>query len=103
MGINEKFLSAERGIIIAADVSSLDELTNLIVLVRQVPEVSSIKIGFTLVIRYGLDSVVKTRLYPIKPQEQGRKTNGPIPCWGFAHTPPVEQSSLNTETAINAV
>ena len=43
-----------------------------------------------------------TRLYPIKLREQGRKTNGPAPCREFAPTLPVEQSSLNSETAINA-
>ena len=55
------------------------------------------------VVGYFFEKLFITRLYPIKPREQGRKINDPVPCRELAHTPPVEQSSLNTGTAINAV
>ncbi|HEV7747694.1 MAG TPA: orotidine 5'-phosphate decarboxylase / HUMPS family protein [Pyrinomonadaceae bacterium] len=53
------FLSAQGGIVIAADVTSLDELRSLITLARTVPEVCAVKIGFSLAIRYGLSTVVR--------------------------------------------
>lgn len=53
------FLSAQCGIVIAADVTSLDELRKLIALARQVPEVCAVKVGFSLAIRHSLPTVVR--------------------------------------------
>jgi orotidine-5'-phosphate decarboxylase len=49
-----------RGLIIAADVSQLDELSRLCEAAKQVPQVVAIKVGFMLGLRHGLPAVVKT-------------------------------------------
>lgn len=54
-----RFLKAERGIIIAADVPTLDNLRDLAELGSRIEEVVAIKVGFMLALRYGLPSVVK--------------------------------------------
>jgi orotidine-5'-phosphate decarboxylase len=58
MNKHSKFLEAERGIIIAADVSTLEDLRKLAELGAQVAEVVAIKVGFSLALRHGLPSVV---------------------------------------------
>ena len=56
--------SNDRGIIIAADVSSLDVLKDLATIGSEIPQVVGIKIGFSLALRFGLSEVVKsTREY----------------------------------------
>ncbi|HKR58261.1 MAG TPA: orotidine 5'-phosphate decarboxylase / HUMPS family protein [Pyrinomonadaceae bacterium] len=59
MGEKVHFLLRDCGIVIAADVTSLDELSHIITLARRVPEVCAIKVGFSLAIRYGLPAVVR--------------------------------------------
>lgn len=54
------FSGRERGIIIAADVKELSDLSALVKLAATVPEVVAIKIGCSLVLRYGLPSVVRS-------------------------------------------
>ncbi|MBU4288363.1 MAG: orotidine 5'-phosphate decarboxylase [Proteobacteria bacterium] len=54
------FPNKSKGIIIAADVSTLSELQHLVQLSTNVPEVVGIKIGFSLSLRYGLAAVVDT-------------------------------------------
>jgi orotidine-5'-phosphate decarboxylase len=51
-------LKTKRGIIIAADVSTIDDLRRLSELGGQVDGVAAIKVGFSLALRYGLPSVV---------------------------------------------
>jgi orotidine-5'-phosphate decarboxylase len=53
------FLDVQCGIIIAADVSTLDDLRQLAHLGAQCSEVVAIKVGFSLALRYGLPAVVK--------------------------------------------
>lgn len=53
-----QLLEAERGIIIAADVPTIDDLRRLAELGCQVPGVVAIKVGFSLALRYGLPSLV---------------------------------------------
>jgi len=53
-------LVRKRGIIIAADVSSLEALGDLVEISIQVPEVAAIKVGFTLALRFGLPRVTAT-------------------------------------------
>ncbi len=60
MADNHRLLRAERGIIIAADVSTTDELSKLAELGNQVEEVVAIKVGFLLALRYSLPVVVET-------------------------------------------
>lgn len=52
------FLSKDRGIILAADVDSLEDLGQLVRLCAAVPEVVAIKIGFSLALRVGLQQTV---------------------------------------------
>lgn len=54
------FLRSPRGIILAADVDDLDKLRTLVDEVSGIPEIAAIKIGFSLGLRFGLPSVVKT-------------------------------------------
>lgn len=56
--INHNLLTVDKGIIIAADVSTLKDLNSLVEVASSVPEVVAIKVGFTLVLRYGLPSVI---------------------------------------------
>lgn len=53
------FPKKKHGIIIAADLTTNDALRNLAQLGAQFKEVVAIKVGFTLVLRYGLPAVVK--------------------------------------------
>lgn len=53
-------VKAEHGIIIAADVSTIDDLRKLAKLGGQVDEVVAIKLGFSLALRYGLLTLVST-------------------------------------------
>ena len=52
------FCAADRGIIIAADVRSLDELRSLSRIGAAISEVVAIKVGFTLALGHGLRAVV---------------------------------------------
>jgi orotidine-5'-phosphate decarboxylase len=54
------FLRSPRGIIVAADVDDLDKLRALMNQISGIPEIAAIKIGFSLGLRFGLPSVVKT-------------------------------------------
>lgn len=54
-----QLLEAERGIIIAADVPTIDDLRKLAELGSRVAGVVAIKVGFSLALRYGLRAVVK--------------------------------------------
>ena len=56
---NSQFVQAEYGIIIAADVPTINELKNLADIASQVSDAVAIKIGFSLALRYGLPSLVK--------------------------------------------
>jgi orotidine-5'-phosphate decarboxylase len=56
---NRDLLKAKRGVIIAADVTSLDHLRQLLEISAELPEVVAIKVGFSLALRYGLPPVVK--------------------------------------------
>lgn len=58
MNDHQSLLGADKGIIIAADVSTLDNLRRLVELCSQVHEVVAIKVGFSLALRYGLPSVI---------------------------------------------
>ncbi|MFH1009277.1 MAG: orotidine 5'-phosphate decarboxylase / HUMPS family protein [Candidatus Latescibacterota bacterium] len=52
------FPARETGIMLAADVPELDDLTRLVELAVDVPGVVAVKVGFSLALRYGLGSVV---------------------------------------------
>ena len=54
------FLQADKGIIIAADVATIEECQRLAELGNQAPEIVAIKVGFSLALRYGLPLVVKS-------------------------------------------
>lgn len=56
--MNYPLLQVDRGIIIAADVPTIDDLRALLAVSAQVPEVVAIKIGFSLALRHGLRSIV---------------------------------------------
>ncbi len=56
----EHFLKKSKGIIVAADVSTIADLGQLAGISSQVPEVVAIKVGFSLALRYGLPSVVSS-------------------------------------------
>lgn len=51
--------SANKGIILAADVGSLEELRKLALLASGFPEVVGLKLGFSLALRFGLPTVVR--------------------------------------------
>ena len=55
---NDHFLRASKGIILAADVSTIADLSQLADISSQVPEVVAIKVGFSLALRKSLLSVV---------------------------------------------
>ena len=57
---NQDFIKQEKGIIIAADVSSLHDLRPIVEICKYVPEVVAIKIGFSLALRYGLPAIVES-------------------------------------------
>jgi len=59
MGNNPNFLGEDRGIILAADVSHINDLRKLAELGSQVGGVVAIKVGFSLALRYGLPPLVK--------------------------------------------
>jgi orotidine-5'-phosphate decarboxylase len=59
MNSSNHFLKVSKGIIVAADVSTITDLKKLADLSSQVPEVAAIKVGFSLALRYGLPSVVR--------------------------------------------
>jgi orotidine-5'-phosphate decarboxylase len=59
MADNQDFITTERGVIIAADVTTLDQLRQLVEISCEYQEVAAIKVGFSLALRYGLPSVVK--------------------------------------------
>jgi len=54
------FLNTGKGIIVAADVSTIASLRHIADISSQVPEVVAIKVGFSLALRYGLPSVVSS-------------------------------------------
>lgn len=51
--------SSDKGIILAADVGSLEELRKLASLASGFPEVVGLKLGFSLALRFGLPTVVR--------------------------------------------
>jgi len=53
-------LQTDKGIIIAADVATIEECQCLAELGNQAPEIVAIKVGFSLALRYGLPLVVKS-------------------------------------------
>ena len=53
------FWPRERGLVIAADVATLNELRQLAELAEEFKEVVALKVGFTLALRFGLPAVVK--------------------------------------------
>lgn len=53
------FWHRDRGLVIAADVGTLDELRQLAELASEFTEVVALKVGFTLALRFGLPEVVK--------------------------------------------
>jgi orotidine-5'-phosphate decarboxylase len=60
MNTTANFLHSPKGIILAADVDDLDELRALVDQISGIPEIAAIKLGFSLGLRFGLSSVVKT-------------------------------------------
>ncbi len=59
MSINDTTLiKAEKGIILAADVPTLEELRRLVQIASEFPEVVALKLGFALGLRYGLGEAV---------------------------------------------
>lgn len=84
MSYQDSFNAANKGIIIAADVASIEELRELVGLSLDVPEVVSIKIGFRLALRYGLPPIVKAvhqlRRLPVVYDHQKAATD--IPAMG---------------------
>jgi len=59
MNAQTQFLHENHGVIVAADVTTIDKLQNLAEISSQVEEVVGIKIGFSLALRYGLSLLVK--------------------------------------------
>jgi orotidine-5'-phosphate decarboxylase len=60
MTTDDLFPSSEKGIVLALDVVTLEDLRALIELATDVPEVVGWKVGFTLALRFGLPKVVAT-------------------------------------------
>lgn len=58
--VDRTISTAERGIILAADVDSLADLRELVEMSAAVPEVVAIKVGFSLALRVGLPQTVAT-------------------------------------------
>lgn len=56
----EHFLRKSKGIIIAADVNTIEDLRHLAGLSSKVPQVAAIKVGFSIALRYSLPVVVDT-------------------------------------------
>jgi len=54
------FLNIDKGIIVAADVNTIEDLRHLADLSSKVPQVAAIKVGFSLALRYSLPTVVNT-------------------------------------------
>lgn len=90
MDDDHTFLKSKKGIILAADVVSIDDLRRLVDLSEGVPEVVAIKIGFSLALRYGLPVVVnairKTCGIPIIYDHQKAGTDIPAMGQPFAET-----------------
>jgi orotidine-5'-phosphate decarboxylase len=58
MSVHNLQLRSEKGIILAADVSDLDDLSRLVRTCAGFSEIAAIKVGFTLALKYGLSAVV---------------------------------------------
>ena len=59
MNAQVKLLHEDYGVIVAADVTTIDKLQSLAEISAHVEEVVGIKVGFSLALRYGLPSLVK--------------------------------------------
>jgi orotidine-5'-phosphate decarboxylase len=93
-----KLFSSQRGIIIAADVSDLDRLKNLVEISIGVPEVVGIKIGFILGLKFSLPAVV-WQIRKINPEipiiYDHQKAGTDIPAMGKPFAKLCKESGIN--------
>jgi len=84
---NEVLIPKKRSIIPACDVEGIDELENIVTQTADILDVGAYKVGFTLVLKYGLPSLVETiRKYSDKPiiyDHQKAGTDIPATAKGF--------------------
>jgi len=84
---NEVLIPKKRSIIPACDVEGIDELENIVTQTADILDVGAYKVGFTLVLKYGLPSLVKTiKKYSNKPiiyDHQKAGTDIPATAKGF--------------------
>ena len=84
MSINDPLEQYERGIILAADFATLDEVQRFVSICTDFQEVVAVKLGFSLALKYGLKSVVdavnSVHAYPVIYDHQKAGTD--IPAMG---------------------
>ncbi|HYV28487.1 MAG TPA: orotidine 5'-phosphate decarboxylase / HUMPS family protein [Candidatus Eisenbacteria bacterium] len=84
MNAHASLTLADTGIIVAADVGSLEQLCHLVETFADIPEVVALKIGFSLALRHGLPDVVAAvaRLSAIPVIYDHQKAGTDIPQMG---------------------
>lgn len=84
MSVKGPLIPLERGVILAADVGDITELRRLVEASVEFPEVVGVKVGFTLGLKYGLQTVVGAvkQISPIPVIYDHQKAGTDIPQMG---------------------